>query len=217
MLERSVKVLVPLLVGAVLFFFILDRSRSAGSKKTRPAPNPQAQTAQAGYCGPKALATVVRYYRIQVSWDSVARVAQTGPEGTTMLGLAKTAKVLGFEAVGLQTDYEGLAKLPVPSLVYLNNQHFATLLWCQEDSVLIEDGGEKSFLNREAFLKAWGGFALALYPNKKLQQRLMAYREDNPRLDGIVDKTPNDVQRNKTAGNALFPHSPPQEQNAQPK
>jgi len=43
-------------------------------------------------CGPRALSGVIRYYRLQVTWDSLAMVAGTTEKGTSMLGLANAAK-----------------------------------------------------------------------------------------------------------------------------
>jgi len=123
-------------------------------------------------CGPKALSAIISYYRIQITWDSLAKISHTGPEGTTMYDLANTAKMLGFETAGIKTGYPGLSKLPLPSLVFVNNNHFATLLWVGTDSVLIEDEGKKNFVKRQEFLKMWEGKVLALYPGKELQNKL---------------------------------------------
>jgi len=123
-------------------------------------------------CGPKALSAIISYYRIQITWDSLAKISHTGAEGTTMYDLANTAKVLGFETAGIKTGYPGLSKLPLPSLIFVNNKHFATLLWVGTDSVLIEDEGKRNFVKRPEFLKIWGGQVLALYPGRELQKKL---------------------------------------------
>ncbi|MBI5804822.1 hypothetical protein HZA73_02120 [candidate division TA06 bacterium] len=123
-------------------------------------------------CGPKALSGIIRYYRLEVPWDSLAKLSNTNINGTTMYDLANTAKLLGFETVGLKTGFPGLSKLPMPSLVFVNNNHFATLLWVGEDSVLIDDQGKRDFVKRQDFLKMWGGQVLALYPGKELQNKL---------------------------------------------
>lgn len=123
-------------------------------------------------CGPKALSGIIRYYRLEVPWDSLAKLSNTNINGTTMYDLASTAKLLGFETVGLKTGFPGLSKLPMPSLVFVNNNHFATLLWVGEDSVLIDDQGRRDFVKRQEFVKIWGGQVLALYPGIELQKKL---------------------------------------------
>lgn len=122
-------------------------------------------------CGPKALSSIIRYYRLQVPWDSLAKLSYTDINGTSMYDLANTAKLLGFDAIGVKTGYPGLNKLPLPSLVFVNNNHFAALMWVGQDSVLIEDEGQRNFVKREEFIKIWCGQVLALYPGRDMQSK----------------------------------------------
>lgn len=133
-----------------------------------------------GTCGPRALSGVVRYYRLSVSWDSLAMVAGTTDKGTSMLGLSNAAKHLGFDAVGLQTDYQGLKDIPLPSIIYIDGNHFTTLMWVGADSVLVEDEGRKDFWKRDSLLRRWQGQVLALYPGKDLQERMRKTKNDKP-------------------------------------
>jgi len=132
---------------------------------------------QAGTCGPRALSGVVRYYRLQVSWDSLAVAAGTTDKGTSMLGLANAAKHLGFDAVGLQTDYTGLKDIPLPSIIYVDGNHFITLLWTGTDSVLVEEEGKKDFWKKDSLLRRWQGQVLALYPGKGMQERMRNFND----------------------------------------
>jgi len=123
-------------------------------------------------CGPKALSGIIRYYRLEVPWDSLAKLSHTNINGTSMYDLANTARLLGFEANGVKTGYPGLSELPLPSLIFVNNNHYATLMWVGQDSVLIDDEGSRNFIKRGDFLKIWDGKVLALYPGKELQNKL---------------------------------------------
>ncbi|MRR57814.1 MAG: hypothetical protein EG824_06335 [Deltaproteobacteria bacterium] len=104
--------------------------------------------------------------------SAMARVCHTTNKGTSLLELANGAKYLGFDAAGLQVGYDELDKVPKPSIVFVNGNHYATLLWSGPDSVLVDDGGVKSFIKKEEFQKQWGGVVLALYPTKELHQRV---------------------------------------------
>ena len=59
--------------------------------------------------------------------------------------------------------------------MFVNGNHYATLLWSGPDSVLVDDGGVNEFVKREEFQKQWDGVVLALYPTKELYQRV--YKE----------------------------------------
>jgi ABC-type bacteriocin/lantibiotic exporter with double-glycine peptidase domain len=84
-----------------------------------------------------------------------------------MLNLALTARYLGFEAVGIKTDYVGLSKIPLPALAHVNNNHYLMLINVMADSVLLEDGGKLFFEKREKFLGKWVGNILLVYPKTK--------------------------------------------------
>jgi ATP-binding cassette, subfamily C, bacteriocin exporter len=153
-------------IPTVLLLVLISACSRTGQRTATPA------SGTLSACGPKALSTVITYYRLDVSWDSLAKVCHTGSKGTSLLELSNAAKMLGFEAVGLKTNYDELDKIPKPSIVFVNENHYATLLWSGPDSVLVDDGEVKSFVKKEEFQKQWGGVVLALYPTKELYQRV---------------------------------------------
>lgn len=159
-------IVLVLIILLVMFLWVANKEGFPKKSKSSNVGNTGVN------CGPKALSAIISYYRIQITWDSLAKISHTGPKGTTMYDLANTAKMLGFETAGIKTGYPGLSELPLPSLVFVKNNHFATLLWVGADSVLIEDEGKKNFIKRPEFLKIWGGQVLALYPGKELQNKL---------------------------------------------
>lgn len=154
------------ILAGLLLSFMMTACNQPEQKAVKPASD------SLSACGPKALSAVITYYRLDVSWDSLAKSSHTNAKGTSLLDLANTAKTLGFDAVGLKTSYDELKKLPLPSIAFVNNNHYATLLWVGADSVLVDDGGVKNFVKREEFQKQWGGVVLALYPTKELQKRI---------------------------------------------
>lgn len=156
----------PIKLTFIIVLLITAACNSAQKQNVKPSSDTLA------VCGPRALSAVITYYRLDVSWDSLAKISHTSAKGTSMLDLVNTAKTLGFDAVGLKVDYDGLQKLPVPSIAFVNNNHYATVLWAGTDSVLVDDGGVKNFVKRDEFLRQWGGVVLALYPTRELMQRV---------------------------------------------
>jgi predicted double-glycine peptidase len=154
------------ILAVLLSSFMMTACNRTEQKTTKPTSD----TISA--CGPKALSVVITYYRLNVSWDSLAKACHTTAKGTSLLELSNAAKMLGFDAVGLKTNFDELDKIPKPSIVFVNENHYATLLWSGPDSVLVDDSGVKNFIKKEEFQKQWGGVVLALYPTKELYKRV---------------------------------------------
>ncbi|MEW6687298.1 MAG: cysteine peptidase family C39 domain-containing protein [Candidatus Edwardsbacteria bacterium] len=146
------------LISIVIFFgywIFRTTAKAKGSKSNT-----------SGYCGPIALSLALRWYRVEISPDSLAKLAKMRAKGSTMLDLALAARSLGFEAAGAQTDYSGLQKIPLPAIVHLRDNHYAVVIGVNPDSLLIEDNGRRFFEKRVEFEKEWKGFVLIIYPKR---------------------------------------------------
>ena len=73
----------------ILAGLALPLMMTACSRTQQGAQKPAADTLSA--CGPKALSVVIAYYRLDVSWDSLAKVCLTTGKGTSLLDLANGA------------------------------------------------------------------------------------------------------------------------------
>lgn len=130
---------------------------------------PRTQNAVGVNCGPKALSDLLKYYRVEISPDSIAKLAETGKKGTSMLNMAIAARYIGFESAGVKTDYAGLGNIPLPALAHINNNHYIVLVASMPDSVLLEENGKRFFESRENFIGQWAGNVLLVYPKQRFK------------------------------------------------
>ncbi|USG04561.1 hypothetical protein A4W87_06715 [Latilactobacillus sakei] len=72
-------------------------------------------------CGVAALAMILKHYGSSVSLAYLRNEAKTDLEGTTALGLVKTAENLGFETKAIQADMSlfEVADLPFPFIAHV--------------------------------------------------------------------------------------------------
>ncbi|WP_270246049.1 cysteine peptidase family C39 domain-containing protein, partial [Lactiplantibacillus plantarum] len=81
-------------------------------------------------CGVAALAMILKNYGSTTSLAYLRNIAKTSLEGTTALGLVKTAEKLGFETKAIQADMSlfDVQDLPLPFIVHVTKnrdlQHF---------------------------------------------------------------------------------------------
>ena len=75
-------------------------------------------------CGPYALMVVAKTFGVDVDLSSIADLAGTTPQGTTMKGLTDAAHKIGLRARGMRISHRQLANLKLPIIAYVNNNHF---------------------------------------------------------------------------------------------
>ncbi len=78
-------------------------------------------------CGPAALAAVCRHFGIAATEDEIARLAGTTDVGTSMRGLQQAARAKGLAAEGVRVTPGGLARTPLPCILFFHEGHFAVL------------------------------------------------------------------------------------------
>lgn len=110
-----------------------------GSPSPGPAPAAVVATAAAeppgsarnSDCGPRALLAVCQREGVPVPGGLAAlrRVAGTDRQGTTLAGMEKAARSLGFAgARGVQMDLDALARLSPPAVAWLDGNHYVAVL-----------------------------------------------------------------------------------------
>ena len=87
------------------------------SKTQRPTLNAQRST-----CGPEALASVLAARGVEASVEELLKLAGTDETGTTMAGLERAAQAKGLTATGYQVTFEGLRRLGLPVVAFVNKQ-----------------------------------------------------------------------------------------------
>ena len=85
------------------------------SKTQRPTLNAQRST-----CGPEALAYVLAARGVETRVEELLKLAGTDETGTTMAGLERAAEAKGLTATGYQVTFEGLRRLGLPVVAFVN-------------------------------------------------------------------------------------------------
>lgn len=129
-------------------------------------------------CGVAALATVLKRYGSDYSLSYLRQMAKTNIEGTTALGLVKTAQKLKFDTKAIQADMSlfDIPDLHFPFIVQVlkNNEfyHFYVVCKANNKSVTIADPDPSDGIrkiSKELFSKEWTGVALFFTPQINYQ------------------------------------------------
>lgn len=79
-------------------------------------------------CGTTCLRMIAAFYGKKLSMECINRLCSYTMNGTTMLGLKKTAEQLNFEVLGIKTNIDRLVnEVPLPCILYWRQEHFVVL------------------------------------------------------------------------------------------
>nr|AAB93972.1 putative ATP-dependent translocator protein [Latilactobacillus sakei] len=129
-------------------------------------------------CGVRALAMILKDYGSSASLAYLRNEAKTDLEGTTALGLVKTAENLGFETKAIEADMSlfEVADLPFPFIAHvLKKWRAITLLCCTRDKKrchIIADPDPTvgiAKMTQSQFKSEWTGVALFIAPKPSYQ------------------------------------------------
>ena len=152
--------------GQVQVLTVLARLIRVNRASARP---PLVEKKRSGECGVAALATLANHYSWPVSYREIAKLVGAGPEGTSLLELARAAQSLGFTTQGLKGTYDAIADVSLPAIAHLRirngDGHFVVLQRWNPRAVVVADPtrGIRT-LRRERFSKRWTGYLLTVSP-----------------------------------------------------
>ena len=114
-------------------------------------------------CGPACLQMVSRYYGKKYSLQYLRDLSLLTRDGVSLLGISKSAEEIGFKAISLKMNFEGLlAKIKSPCILHWNQNHFVVLNKIRKKSIsgkfefIISDPGHGTIkLNEAEFKKQW--------------------------------------------------------------
>jgi ABC-type bacteriocin/lantibiotic exporter with double-glycine peptidase domain len=114
-------------------------------------------------CGPTALADFLELSGLPVpAPDSLRRLTATTPSGTTLGNLTIAALSAGLRVFPVRWDPAELAMLPLPSLVWVERDHFVVVTARRRpDSVEVHDPAAGRYrMAGDRFVRLWSGEAL---------------------------------------------------------
>lgn len=142
-------------------------------------------------CGVAALAMILKNYGSTTSLAYLRNIAKTSLEGTTALGLVKTAEKLGFETKAIQADMSlfEVQDLPLPFIVHVTKngdlQHFYVVVKTSKTHVVIADPDPTVAvisMSKERFESEWSGVALFFAPKSEYKP----VKQDKGSLWGFI-------------------------------
>lgn len=135
-------------------------------------------------CGASSLSTILTYFYQNPKTESeILADMDLKDMMASFLDLAKVSEKYGYTARGMTMDYETLAKIKIPVIVYVNHKrsdHFSVVRAIDEQKVYLSDSswGNRT-LTRRQFEKLWlsadnrtSGKVLLILPMTTAQKQL---------------------------------------------
>ncbi|TSO26990.1 peptide cleavage/export ABC transporter [Lactobacillus sp. LL6] len=129
-------------------------------------------------CGVACLAMILKNYHSRVSIAHLRHIAKTNMEGTTALGLVKTAEKFNLDVQAVQADMSifEMEDINYPFIAHVlkNGEllHYYVVLKSNKNSIIIADPdpdvGVKR-ISKKKFAQEWTGVTLLIQPNSKFE------------------------------------------------
>lgn len=133
-------------------------------------------------CGPAAIATIVKQYGYHLSIDKIRNLTGTDKQGTTLFGMRKALKDIGFSAKVVRcTDISSVLSCSVPCIAHMTNSHngnhYVVIHKVTKKTVIIADPNKgiiklhlKDFLNSSIdYSYYWSKILIVISPTDKLK------------------------------------------------
>ncbi len=108
-------------------------------------------------CGPACLRMICDYYGKKYSLQTIINKSFYTRKGVSLKGLSYAAEELGLKTIGINTNYEKLAKeQPAPFIVYWQQKHFIVVYKITKNHVYISDPEIGKYkLSKNQFIEGW--------------------------------------------------------------
>lgn len=141
-------------------------------------------------CGTTCLRMIAAFYGKKISMECINRLCSYTMNGTTMLGLKKTAEQLNFDVLGIKTNIDKLAtEVPLPCILFWRQEHFVVLYKVKRKGQNIlfyvaDPIGSRYKYSQEEIEKCWllesnEGAALCLEPAQNFKEYVDEYPKKN--------------------------------------
>ncbi|MDO8992699.1 MAG: cysteine peptidase family C39 domain-containing protein, partial [Daejeonella sp.] len=136
-------------------------------------------------CGAACLASVARFYNLDVPVARIRQHAGTDVKGTNVAGMLEAAVRLGFEAKGVKGTFESLFKIPLPVIAHVivnaKLHHYVVIYKINKHKISIMDPADGKLLVKKLndFREEWTGVLILLAPDDNFvhgNQKISLYR-----------------------------------------
>ncbi len=127
-------------------------------------------------CGAACLASVARFYNLDVPVARIRQHAGTDKKGTNVAGMLKAALQLGFEAKGVKGTFESLFQIPLPAIAHVvvkaQLHHYVVIYKINKQKISIMDPADGKLLAKKPseFREEWTGVLILLVPDNNFVQ-----------------------------------------------
>lgn len=119
---------------------------------------PHFKQSDAKDCGPTCLKIIAKYYKRDISVQSLRELSETTRLGSSLLGLSDAAEELGLRSLGVKLNLEYLEKAEIPCILHWNKNHYAVLYKIKNNTYYISDPAHGLIsYNKNEFLNHWIG------------------------------------------------------------
>ena len=135
---------------------------------------PYVRQTDSKHCGVACLTAICKYYGLSYSAQFISSLCKISAEGISLLGLADTAKKLGFETLSVSIGVEKLELCTLPVILHWNQNHYVVLYKIDRKRkryYIADPAKGKISFDQNTFMNLWKGdkekgIALLLEPDE---------------------------------------------------
>lgn len=131
--------------------------------------------------GAACLAMICQHFDVNVSLSRIRQLVYTGPKGSNLRSLCRSAEEVGLAARSVQTTAEFLTDIPMPAIVHTTGNQWMVLYHVERKWVSVADPAQElRRIPRTEFEAMWSGYAV-LFDYVKEATRPQPTEEKTPR------------------------------------